>query len=66
VEAAVKEIRGALALQPENKWAHLHLGDVYRNAGLCKEAEESYRQALEIDPAFDLAATHLEAACERR
>lgn len=53
----------ALELAPQNKWAFLHLGDVYRNEGRCEEAESAYRRALEIDPAFELAQEHQQENC---
>jgi hypothetical protein len=66
VMMAKEEIDRALDLNPQSRWAYLHLGDVYREAGLCEEAKQAYNHALEIDPSFDVAVAHLEITCEPR
>ncbi len=63
VEMAEEEIEAALKLNPQNKWAYLHLGDVYRQAGMCEEARRAYRDALVVDPLFNLAVTRLGMQC---
>jgi len=66
VTAAEAEIRRALEINPRNKWAYLHLGDIYRQEGQCNQASLMYRNALEIDPAFELARKRQEMPCERK
>lgn len=52
---AEKEIQQAIAVWPDDpsqKWPYLYLGNIYRDAGLVKEALKAYEQALHHDP-FD-------------
>ena len=55
-DEAVKRIRHALSLSPDNAFYHLNLGNALQTAGQADEAEFHFRQALKIDPAF--AAAH--------
>jgi Tfp pilus assembly protein PilF len=58
------EIFKALALNEKNEWAYLHLGDIYRESGMCEAATEAYGRALMIAPEFELAYEHQQLACE--
>ncbi|MEX0648466.1 MAG: tetratricopeptide repeat protein [Balneolaceae bacterium] len=53
----------AANLEPENKWYHLKLAEVYRRAGRNKATVDAYNRALEFHPhdmdiLFDLAETY--------
>ena len=61
VAMAEAEIRQALELSPQNKWAYVHLGGIYRQEGWIEEAAAMYQQALEIDPEFEAAQRELQA-----
>ncbi|MCR4408480.1 MAG: tetratricopeptide repeat protein [Anaerolineae bacterium] len=61
VAMAETEIRRAIELSPQNKWAYYHLGEIYRQEGRMDEARAMYEQALEIDPQFEAAKGRLEA-----
>jgi tetratricopeptide (TPR) repeat protein len=62
--AAEAELLRAQELAPQNKWVYYHLGEIYRQEGRVTEAETMYRQALEIDPAFESALKRLQALSE--
>lgn len=48
------EIRRSIASWPHDdrsiKWAYRDLGDIYRDAGLCKDAIIAYQEVLRLDP----------------
>jgi Tfp pilus assembly protein PilF len=64
VAMAEAEIRQGLELSPENEWAYLHLGDIYRQAGRTDEAAAMYERALEIAPKSEAARERLQALHE--
>ncbi|MEM7118297.1 MAG: tetratricopeptide repeat protein [Chloroflexota bacterium] len=47
---AIIELNASLALQPNNKWPYISLGQIYNETGDVQQAQEAYRQALAIDP----------------
>jgi tetratricopeptide (TPR) repeat protein len=47
---AIAEYQAAIKLAPRQPGLHEELGSEYRNAGKPQEAEEAFRQELEIDP----------------
>jgi len=49
---ALREYRNAVKLRPERPAAYFFLGGTYARLGMLKEAAESFRQVLEIDPDF--------------
>ena len=57
---AESEIHKAIELSPQNKWPYYQLGEIYRQAGRADEAVAMYKQALEIDPEFNVARERLE------
>lgn len=60
VDEALAEIEAALALNPKSKWAWLWKGVILAdNRKDWDGARESYAQALELDPRFDLAFYNL-------
>jgi tetratricopeptide (TPR) repeat protein len=61
---AENEILDALDLQPDEKWIHVVLGDLYRVEGRVPEAVESYEQALSFDSGFEGAQKRLEKMME--
>ena len=61
VTRAEAEIRQAIELSPENKWAYYYLGEIYRQEGRLDEARATYEQALELDPQFEAAQKRLQA-----
>ena len=52
VELAIRELREAIELRPEDRWSHLHLALAYRAKGYPDDALDHLRQALTIDPDF--------------
>jgi hypothetical protein len=40
----------AVRLEPDNAWAHIVLGDAYREEGRIEEAIAAYEKAIEIEP----------------
>lgn len=55
----------AANLQPENKWYHLKLAEVYRRAGQNEATVEAFERALKFHPQdadilFDLAETYMD------
>jgi Flp pilus assembly protein TadD len=52
---AIRELRAAAALNPNDKWIRLALGEAYRLRGMMSEAEHEVREALAIEPAFQEA-----------
>jgi tetratricopeptide (TPR) repeat protein len=58
---AEMEIKRAIELAPDYKWAYKHLGDIYRQEGHTSKAGAMYEQALEIDPEFESAMVELNA-----
>ncbi len=61
-EQAEKAFRLALAYEPENTDAHHHLGLALLELGRREEGLQSIREALRIDPDFELARTNLDKA----
>jgi len=49
-ERAVREIKRALALNPNYGQAHQMLGNIYEHTGLIDEALAEYRKAVDLDP----------------
>ncbi len=49
---AIRELRAAAALNPNDKWVHLALGEAYRLKGMFAEAEKEVLHGLELDPEF--------------
>jgi len=64
VVMAEAEVCKAFEINPQDKWAYLHMGYVYRRVGLYEEAAEAYRQALQIDPKFELERGRQQVVCE--
>jgi len=60
---AEAEIRQALELEPQSKWAYYHLGEIYRQEGRTDETRAMYEQALQIAPGFEPASKWLGAMC---
>jgi tetratricopeptide (TPR) repeat protein len=56
---AEAHLQQALELAPQNKWTFYHLGEIYRQEGLAKEAQVMYERALALDPGFSAAAGQL-------
>jgi tetratricopeptide (TPR) repeat protein len=52
-------IRQAMALQPENPYAYLYLGDLYRQQGDLAGAAAAYQQALARQPGLQAAEDRL-------
>lgn len=52
---AIRELRAAAALNPNDPWIRLALGEAYRLRGMMTEAEHEIREALAIDPKFQEA-----------
>jgi Flp pilus assembly protein TadD len=52
---AIRELRAAAALNPNDPWIRLALGEAYRLRGMMAEAEHEVREALLIDPKFQEA-----------
>lgn len=48
--AAVRALRKAIQLAPDQPDAHYHLGNALRQDGKYEEAARSYRRAIELDP----------------
>jgi tetratricopeptide (TPR) repeat protein len=55
IPAAIRELRAAAGLNPNDAWIRLALGEAYRLRGLMTEAEHEIREALAIDPKFQEA-----------
>lgn len=52
VGLAIRELREAERLSPEDKWIQLTLAEAYRQKGLTADAETHLKKSLQIDPAF--------------
>jgi len=52
---AIRELRAAAGLNPNDPWIRLALGEAYRLRGLMDEAVHEVREALLIDPKFQEA-----------
>lgn len=50
VNAAETLLKGAIAVDPDNKWAYRILGDLYHESGRIEAATANYRLAWQIDP----------------
>jgi len=59
-DKAIPLFEKAIELHPEYTEAIYNLGLCYERKGLLLKAQDYYRQALEIDPQYDLAALGLE------
>ncbi len=55
VPLAIRELRAAAGLNPNDAWIRLALGEAYRMRGLMTEAEHEIREALVIEPKFQEA-----------
>ncbi len=65
-DLAEKAFRGAIAVNPENKRAHLNLAVVLARAGDLEAAEASAREALRLDPEYGVAYFNLGTFAESR
>ncbi len=65
-DLAEKAFRGAIAVNPENKRAHLNLAVVLAQRGELDAAEESAREALRLDPEYGFAYFNLGTFYETR
>lgn len=55
-DLAIKNIKKAIALEPDEAIFHALLGNTYFNQGiLMKESQKSYTKAIELEPNFGLA-----------
>jgi Tfp pilus assembly protein PilF len=52
IALAIRELRAAAGLNPNDPWIRLALGEAYRLRGMMAEAEHEVREALVIDPKF--------------
>jgi len=52
IALAIRELRAAEGLNPEDRWVQLTLAEAYRIKGLNEDAETHLKKALEIDPTF--------------
>jgi tetratricopeptide (TPR) repeat protein len=52
---AIRELRAAAGLNPNDPWIRLALGEAYRLRGMMDESEHEVREALAIDPKFQEA-----------
>lgn len=55
VALAIRELRAAEQLNPNEKWIQLTLAEAYRRKGLPEDAERHLLKALVIDPTFQQA-----------
>jgi tetratricopeptide (TPR) repeat protein len=55
VAHAIRELRAAAGLNPNDPWIRLALGEAYRLRGMMDEAQHEIREALLIDPKFQEA-----------
>ncbi len=65
-DLAEKAFRGAIAVNPENKRAHLNLAVVLAQGGNLDAAEASAREALRLDPEYGFAYFNLGTFSESR
>jgi Tfp pilus assembly protein PilF len=61
IALAIRELRAAAGLNPNDPWIRLALGEAYRLRGMMTEAEHEVREALLIDPKFQQARLTLSA-----
>jgi tetratricopeptide (TPR) repeat protein len=47
---AIDQLKRAITFQPDNYFAYKLLGELYLKMGLNKDAEESYKKVIEIEP----------------
>ena len=59
LQSALQEYIDAENANAERPEAHLNLGNMYSQTGNTVEAEQSYRQAIKLDPKFGPAYTNL-------
>ena len=52
IALAIRELRAAAGLNPNDPWIRLALGEAYRLRGMMTEAEHELREAIAIDPKF--------------
>lgn len=55
IALAIRELRAAAGLNPNDPWIRLALGEAYRLRGMMTESEHEIREALAIDPKFQEA-----------
>ncbi|MEE8524900.1 MAG: tetratricopeptide repeat protein [Thermoanaerobaculia bacterium] len=65
-DLAEKSFRAAIAVNPDNKRAHLNLGVVLAGRGELDAAEDSVREALRVSPDYYFAYLNLADIYERR
>jgi tetratricopeptide (TPR) repeat protein len=58
---AIRELRAAAGLNPNDKWIRLALGETYRLRAMMTEAEHEVLESLAIDPQFQEARLTLSA-----
>jgi tetratricopeptide (TPR) repeat protein len=61
IALAIRELRAAAGLNPNDPWIRLALGEAYRLRGMMTEAEHEVRESLVIDPKFQQARLTLSA-----
>lgn len=59
VEDAIVALETSLALQPNNKWPYISLGQIYSEIGDPQQAQLAYEQALVIDPTDNIIQDRL-------
>jgi Flp pilus assembly protein TadD len=55
IALAIRELRAAAGLNPNDPWIRLALGEAYRLRGMLTEAEHEVREAIALDPKFQEA-----------
>lgn len=53
-ERAIEELSRARALQPDNAWVHLQIGNIRRRQGEWAAAISNYERARDLDPRFHI------------
>jgi tetratricopeptide (TPR) repeat protein len=61
--SAIGALEQAVNLAPNNLWSWVWLGDGYREAGRCGDAQGAYTRAAQLDPANAQVAAHQAAPC---
>ena len=61
IALAIRELRAAEQLNPQDEWIQLALAEAYRRKGLSEDAERHLLRALALDPSFQDARLTLSA-----